>query len=220
MATGSRRYEITYRGPGGHSWNAFGLPSAIHALGRAIAKIGDVQTPSQPKTTFTVGTITGGTSVNSIAADASMLLDLRSASEAELKKLETEVLALLQVAADEENARWGSSAICVEIKLVGDRPAGQQSPDLPIVQAAWAASEAVAVPPEFGPASSTDANLPMSLGIPAIRLCGGGAEGNNHSLDEWYDPANAYRGPQKVFLTLLGLVGVAGVSEPLLAKRG
>ena len=220
LATGSRRYEITYRGPGGHSWNAFGLPSAIHALGRAIAKIGDVQTPSQPKTTFTVGTITGGTSVNSIAADASMLLDLRSASEAELKKLETEVLALLQVAADEENARWGSNAIRVEIKLVGDRPAGQQSPDLPIVQAAWAASEAVVVPPEFGPASSTDANLPMSLGIPAIRLCGGGAEGNNHSLDEWYDPANAYRGPQKIFLTLLGLVGVAGVSQPLLEKRG
>lgn len=220
LATGSRRYEITFRGPGGHSWNAFGLPSAIHALGRAIAKIGDVQTPSRPKTTFTVGTITGGTSVNSIAADASMLLDLRSASEAELKKLETEVLALLQVAADKENARWGSSAIHVEIKLVGDRPAGGQSPDIPIVQAAWAASEAVAVPPEFGPASSTDANLPMSLGIPAIRLCGGGAEGNNHSLDEWYDPANAYRGPQKIFLTLLGLVGVAGVSEPLLAKRG
>ncbi len=220
LATGSRRYEITYRGPGGHSWNAFGLPSAIHALGRAIAKIAEVRTPSQPKTTFTVGTITGGTSVNSIAADASMLLDLRSASEPELKKLETEVLALLQSAADEENARWGSNVIQVEIKLVGDRPAGQQSPDLPIVQAAWAASEAVAVPPEFGPASSTDANLPMSLGIPAIRLCGGGAEGNNHSLDEWYDPANAYRGPQKIFLTLLGLVGVVGVSEPLLEKRG
>ncbi len=219
LATGSRRYEITYRGPGGHSWNAFGLPSAIHALGRAIAKIGEVQTPSQPKTTFTVGTISGGTSVNSIAADASMLLDMRSASETELKKLETEVMELLQAAADEENTRWGSNAISVEIKLVGDRPAGAQSPDLPIVQAAWAASEAVAVPPEFGPASSTDANLPMSLGIPAIRLCGGGAEGNNHSLDEWYDPAGGYRGPQKIFMTLLGLVGVAGLSEPLLRKR-
>jgi acetylornithine deacetylase/succinyl-diaminopimelate desuccinylase-like protein len=218
LATGSRRYEITYRGPGGHSWNAFGLPSAIHALGRAIAKVGDIRTPSQPKTTFTVGTITGGTSVNSIAADASMLLDLRSASEPELKKLETEVMELLQAAAVEENARWGSEAIQVEIKLVGDRPAGQQSPDLPIVQAAWAASAAVDIPPEFGPASSTDANLPMSLGIPAIRLCGGGAEGNNHSLDEWYDPTNGYRGPQKIFMTLLGLVGVAGVSEPLLPK--
>ncbi len=219
LCTGSRRYEITYRGPGGHSWNAFGLPSAIHALGRAIAKISDVQTPSQPKTTFTVGTITGGTSVNSIAADASMLLDMRSASEEELKKLETGVMELLHAAASEENARWSCSDIKVEIKLVGDRPAGQQSPDAPIVQAAWAATEAAGMVPEFGPASSTDANLPLSLGIPAIRLCGGGAEGNNHSLDEWYDPANGYRGPQKIFMTLLGLVGVEGLTEPLLPKR-
>ncbi len=219
LATGSRRYEITYRSPGGHSWNAFGLPSAIHALGRAIAKISDVQTPAEPKTTFTVGVITGGTSVNSIAADATMLLDLRSASEAELEKLEVVVMGLLQAAAAEENTRWGSTAITVDVKLVGDRPAGQQSPEMPIVQAAWAASEAVGVPPEFGPASSTDANLPMSLGIPAIRLCGGGAEGNNHSLDEWYDPTHGYRGPQKVFMTLLGLVGVAGLTEPLLPKR-
>ena len=219
LATGSRRYEITYRGPGGHSWNAFGLPSAIHALGRAIAKIGDVETPTQPKTTFTVGTITGGTSVNSIAAEATMLLDMRSADEGELKKLETKVLGLLEEATAEENARWKSDVIKVEIKLVGDRPAGQQEPTAPIVQAAWAATEAAGMTPEFGPASSTDANLPMSLGIPAIRLCGGGAEGNNHSLDEWYDPATGYRGPQKIFMTLLGLVGVAGLSEPLLPKR-
>ena len=88
-----------------------------------------------------------------------------------------------------------------------------------IVQAAWAATEAVGMTPEFGPASSTDANLPMSLGIPSIRVCGGGAEGNNHSLDEWYDPAEGYRGAQKLFMTLLGLVGVAGLTEPLLAKR-
>lgn len=220
LATGSRRYEITYRGSGGHSWNAFGLPSAIHALGRAIAKIGEVRTPTQPKTTFTVGTITGGTSVNSIAAEASMLLDMRSANEAELKKLETTIMALLDDAAAEENARWNSSDIKVEIKLVGDRPAGQQNPEANIVQAAWAATESVGMIPEFGPASSTDANLPMSLGIPAIRLCGGGAEGHNHSLDEWYDPTNGYRGPQKIFMTLLGLVGVAGLTEPLLAKRG
>lgn len=219
QATGSRRYEISYRGPGGHSWNAFGLPSAIHALGRAIAKIAEVKTPSQPKTTFTVGVISGGTSVNSIAAEATLLLDLRSASEEELKKLEASVMLLLHEAAAEENSRWNSSVITVDIKLVGDRPAGQQSADLPIVQAAWAASEAVGVTPEFGPASSTDANLPMSLGIPAIRLCGGGTEGNNHSLDEWYDPADGYRGPQKVFMTLLGLVGVEGLSKPLLPKR-
>jgi len=220
LATGSRRYEITYRGRGGHSWNAFGLPSAIHALGRAIAKIGEVQTPTEPKTTFTVGTITGGTSVNSIAAEASMLLDLRSASEAELKKLETTVMEMLTEAANEENARWNSNDIKVEIKLVGNRPAGQQAPDANIVQAAWAATEALGIIPEFGPASSTDANLPMSLGIPAIRICGGGREDHNHSLNEWYDPTNGYLGPQKIFLTLLGLVGVAGLTKPLLLKRG
>ena len=220
LCTGSRRYEITYRGSGGHSWNAFGLPSAIHALGRAIAKISEIRTPSQPKTTFTVGTITGGTSVNSIAAEASMLLDMRSAKEEELKKLESAVMVLLDEAAAEENARWDSDDIKVEIKLVGDRPAGEQAPDAPIVQAAWAATEAIGLVPEFGPASSTDANLPLSMGIPAIRICGGGAEGHNHSLDEWYNPTNGYRGPQKVFMTLLGLVGVEGLTEPLLAKRG
>jgi len=218
LATGSRRYEITYRGPGGHSWNAFGIPSAIHALGRAIAKIGDVQTPVEPKTTFTVGTVTGGTSVNSIAAEATMLLDLRSASEEELRKVEMTVMSLLHEAAAEENARWNSSAITVEIKLVGDRPAGQQNPDANIVQAAWVATESIGLAPEFGPASSTDANLPMSLGIPAIRLCGGGSEEHNHSLNEWYDPTNGYYGPQKIFLTLLGWVGVEGISRPLLSK--
>ena len=219
LATGSRRYEVTFHGPGGHSWNAFGLPSAIHALGRAIAKIGNIVTPSDPKTTFTVGTITGGTSVNSIAAEASMLVDLRSASETELKTLENNMLALLEEAATEENSRWNSNAIKVSSKIVGDRPAGQQSPDSPLVQAVWAATQAVGLVPEFGPASSTDANLPMSLGIPSIRLCGGGAEGLNHSLEEWYDPKDGYRGPQKIFMALLGLVGVAGLTEPILPLR-
>ena len=219
LATGSRRYEIKYCGPGGHSWNAFGLPSAIHALGRAIAKIAEVKPPSEPKTTFTVGTITGGTSVNSIAAEAAMLLDMRSASENALAELETAVLLLVQEAATEENARWNNNGIQVKIRLVGDRPAGRQAADAEIVQAAWAATEALGMVPEFGPASSTDANLPISLGIPAIRICGGGAEEHNHSLNEWYDPTNGFRGPQKIFLTLLGLVGMAGLTEPLLASR-
>ena len=216
LATGSLRYKITYKGPGGHSFNAFGLPSAIHALGRAIAKIADIKPPSQPKTTFTVGTASGGTSVNSIAAQASMLIDMRSNCNAELRKLEKTVLALVDAAAAEENARWGSQAITAEIKLVGDRPAGQQAPDAPIVQAAWASTLAVGAKPELSPASSTDANLPISLGIPALRLGGGGAEGNNHSLDEWYDPAGSYLGPQKIFLTALGLAGIDGLTSPLL----
>lgn len=219
LATGSFRYEITYKGPGGHSFNAFGIPSPIHALGRAIAKIAEVRTPAEPKTTFTVGVINGGTSVNSIAAEASLLLDLRSNRQEELQRLEDAVMPLLQAAAGEENARWNSEAITVSVKKVGDRPAGDQCPDAPIVQAAWASALALGEKGELSPASSTDANLPISLGIPALRLGGGGNEGSNHSLGEWFDPAKAYLGPQKVFLTLLGLVGVAEVAGPLLAKK-
>jgi tripeptide aminopeptidase len=219
LATGSFRYEITYRGPGGHSFNAFGIPSPIHALGRAIAKIAEVRTPADPKTTFTVGVVSGGTSVNSIAAEATMLLDLRSNRQEELQKLENTVLPLLKEAAAEENARWQSEAITVEVKKVGDRPAGEQAPNSTIVQAAWASSLALGVKGEHSAASSTDANQPISLGIPSLRLGGGGNDGSNHSLGEWFDPAKAYLGPQKVFLTMLGLVGVSGVTRPLLAKK-
>ncbi|MDR3588239.1 MAG: M20/M25/M40 family metallo-hydrolase [Negativicutes bacterium] len=219
LATGSLRYEITFQGPGGHSWNAFGLPSATHALGRAVAKIADLQTPQQPKTTFTVGTVTGGTSVNSIAAEATMLLDIRSTSQEELRKLEQTIIALVNQAADEENRRWASSAVSVNVKTMGDRPAGQQQPDVAIVQAAWASALAIGRTPELAPASSTDANLPINLGVPALRLGGGGAEGQNHSPGEWYDPAEAYLGPQAIFLTILGLVGVDGLTRPLLPSR-
>jgi tripeptide aminopeptidase len=216
LATGSRRYEITYHGPGGHSFNAFGLPSATHALGRAIAKIANLDTPKQPKTTFTVGTITGGTSVNSIAAAASMLIDMRSDSNEELRKLEKNILACINEASSEENARWNSNEITVNLKLVGDRPAGQQCPNSKIVQAAYAATVALGKDPELSPASSTDANFPMSLGIPSLRLGGGGLAGQNHSLDEWFDPTNSYLGPQKILLTILALVGVVENTQPLL----
>lgn len=218
LATGSRRYEIIYKGPGGHSFGAFGLPSAIHALGRAIAKISDLAVSKEPKTTFTVGEIKGGTSVNSIAAQASMLVDMRSNDSLALKNLEDCVLSCVKTAAEEENARWNSDTIAVEINLVGDRPAGQQAPDTIMVQAAWASTAAIGEKPELGPAGSTDANLPISLGIPAITLGRGGCSGGVHTLDEWFDPKNAYIGPQIIFLTLLALVGVADVTVPLLAK--
>jgi acetylornithine deacetylase/succinyl-diaminopimelate desuccinylase-like protein len=218
LATGSRRYEITYKGPGGHSFGAFGLPSAIHALGRAIAKISDLAVPAEPKTTFTVGAIDGGTSVNSIAAQASMLVDMRSNDSLALTELENNVLACAKAAAEAENTRWNSDAIAVDLKLVGDRPAGQQPPASIMVQAAWASAAAIGEKPELGPAGSTDANLPISLGIPAITLGRGGCSGGVHTLAEWFDPENAYVGPQILFLTLLSLVGVAGVTEPLLVK--
>ena len=218
VAVGSHRYRVTYKGPGGHSFSAFGAPSAIHALGRAIAKVADLKTPSDPKTTFTVGTVKGGTSVNSIASEASMDLDMRSVRMPQLMEVEAAVMAALRDAAAEENARWGSTAISVDIQIVGQRPAGAQRPDSPIIQAALLAVRAVGLAPVMGTPGSTDANMPISLGIPSMAVGRGGANGRVHSIDEWFDPKDAYLGPQKTLLTVLALVGLDGVSKPLLAK--
>jgi tripeptide aminopeptidase len=219
LATGSHRYSITYNGPGGHSFGAFGTPSAIHALGRSIAKIADVKVPSEPKTTFTVGVVSGGTSVNSIAADANMQLDMRSNSEAELLELEDEILGLVQEGALEENKRWQSDQISVQIELVGDRPAASQPADALIVQSGWASAQSIALEPALADPSSTDSNYPMSLGIPSLTTRGGGVAEGTHSPAECFDPTNAYQGPQASFMTILGLVGAAGVSQPLLPNE-
>ena len=220
QATGSRRWRIIYTGPGGHSFSAFGLPSATHALGRAIAKISEVRTTDNPKTTFTVGTLKGGTSVNAIAADAELGLDMRSNSAAELKKLEEQILALAREAAVEENKRWDKpDTIKVEFKLVGDRPAGAGSPDSPMLHAARKGIAAVGAEVKSIMASSTDSNLPISLGIPAVTLGSGGVGGGSHGPGEWYSPVNAWLGPQSQLLTILSLVGVEGVTQPLLPKR-
>ncbi|NHM31453.1 M20/M25/M40 family metallo-hydrolase [Neobacillus terrae] len=219
LATGSRRYHVTYTGTGGHSFGDFGKPSAIHALGRAIAKISDIQTPKEPKTTFNVGTINGGTSVNTISAKAEMLIDMRSVSPDALKALEDKVIDILKMAADDENKRWETNDIQVDIKLVGDRPAGSQPGDSVIVQAALASAEALGFEPILDEPSSTDSNVPISLGVPAVTLGGGGKFGGCHTLEEYYDPTNAFYGVQKIFLTMLGLVGVENVSEPLLIKK-
>src|SRR6478609_3296944 len=220
QATGSHRYEMIFKGPGGHSFQEFGLPSAIHAMGRAIAKISDLQTPSEPKTTFTVGTVSGGTSVNAIAAEARMTVDMRSNSTDELLKLEARLLDLVKQAVVEENARWNSDKITVEIKLIGDRPAGIVEMDSPIVQATQRAVAAIARGPRATFAgSSTDSNIAMSLGIPAVTIGGGGEGGNWHSRNEWYRPVDAYFGPQNALLTILMLTGLDGATKPALAVR-
>lgn len=220
QATGSRRFRIIYTGPGGHSFSAFGLPSATHALGRAIAKISEVRTVDQPKTTFTVGTLKGGTSVNAIAAEAELGLDMRSNSAVELKKLEDQIMALAREAADDENKRWDKKdVIKVEFKLVGDRPAGAGQLDSPTVQAARRAVATVGGEVKAVTASSTDSNLPISLGIPAVTLGSGGVGGGSHGPGEWFSPINAWLGPQSTLLTVLSLVGVEGVTEPLLPVR-
>lgn len=219
LGTGSHRYEVTFKGPGGHSYAAFGrVPSAIHGMGRAIAKISDIQTPSYPKTTFTVGTVGGGTSVNTIAPDARMAVDIRSDAMAPLLETEKKILAAVDEAVAEENQRWGVQSLSVSHKLIGDRPGGQTASDALIVQAAVRANRAQGRKTILGGAS-TDANVPMSLGIPAIVMGGGGKTGGFHALSEWIDLTDAWQGAQTSLMTVLGLVGVRGVSEPLLEKR-
>jgi acetylornithine deacetylase/succinyl-diaminopimelate desuccinylase-like protein len=220
QATGSHRYEMIFRGPGGHSFQEFGLPSAIHAMGRAIAKISELQPPKEPKTTFTVGTVVGGTSVNAIAGEARMAVDMRSDSTEELLKLEARLLDLVKDAVKEENARWNSDKIAVEIKLIGDRPAGIVALDSPIVQATQRAVAVVTGAPRVTFAgSSTDSNWAMSRGIPAVTIGGGGEGGNWHSRNEWYRPVDAYFGPQNALLTILVLTGLDGVTSPALQLR-
>ena len=219
LAVGSHRYRATFKGPGGHSFGAFGRPSAIHAMGRAIAKIAEVQTPRQPKTTFTVGTVDGGTSVNAIAGLAVMELDMRSVENPSLLEVEGKIMKAIDDAVAEENARWGSKAITVDVKLVGDRPAGVQSPNTPIVQAAVLGVSAVGLKPVLDQPGSTDSNFPISLGIPSVTIGRGGRNENNHAFTESFDPKDAYLGVQKSLLTVLSLVGIEGVAPPLLAQR-
>ncbi len=216
--TGSRRFEFHFKGPGGHSFGAFGLASAIHAMGRAIAKIGDIETPSLPKTTYTVGTVTGGTSVNSIAADAIFALDMRSNDAEELAKLEAQIKAAALLAVAEENARWNNGEISVDFNLIGDRPVGLTPTSSPLVQVAALAFDTVGIELRGLGISSTDSNVPMSLGIPAITIAGGGNGGGAHSPDEWFVPTDSHVGPQTAFLVTLALAGVVGITEPLLEE--
>jgi tripeptide aminopeptidase len=220
QSTGSHRYEMIFKGPGGHSFQEFGLPSAIHAMGRAIAKISELQTPAEPRTTFTVGTVRGGTSVNAIAAEARMAVDMRSNSTEELLKLEEKLLGLVKQAVVEENARWNTDKISVEINMIGDRPAGIVEMDSPIVQATQRAVSTIARGPKVTFAgSSTDSNIAMSLGIPAVTIGGGGEGGNWHSRNEWYKPTDAWMGPQSALITVLMLSGLDGVTKPALGVR-
>ncbi|MDR0466647.1 MAG: M20/M25/M40 family metallo-hydrolase [Deltaproteobacteria bacterium] len=221
QATGSHRYEAIFTGPGGHSFAAFGkVPSAIHAMGRAIAKIADLQTPADPKTTFTVGVVTGGASINSIAGEARMKLDMRSNGKEELLAVEKEAMAAIHAAVDEENRRWNTQAkIAVELKPLGVRPAGLVPADSLIVQAAAASLNALGMSLKALSAASTDSNVGISLGIPSLTIGKGGISGAGHSLTEWYEHKDAYKGAQNALLLMLGLVGMDGAGKPLLEAR-
>jgi acetylornithine deacetylase/succinyl-diaminopimelate desuccinylase-like protein len=219
QATGSRRWEFQFTGPGGHSFGNFGNPSAVHALGRAVARIADLSVPTAPKTTFNVGVISGGTGVTAIAAAATMQVDLRSNSADELKVVEDKLQAIVTEAVAAENARWNSGAVRVERKLVGDRPASVEIPGHSVADAATGAYLALGLESPRHDFASTDANVPLGLGIPAVTLNGGGIGDKAHSPDEWYEHVNAWQGPQILLLTTLQLSGVSGTAKPSLKVR-
>ena len=197
-AVGSNRYRVTYQGPGGHSYGAFGMPNPIHALGRAIAAIADIQVPATPKTTFNVGVIEGGTSVNTISPSGAMDVDMRSESAKALADIDAKFQGAIRGALAAENARWPSSRVRISMKIdtIGIRAAGAQPDSAYIVQAAINAGKSLGFTPRTS-ASSTDANLPMSLGIPAITIDGGGDGQGAHATSESYDDGDrGWLGPQ------------------------
>ena len=215
-ALASRRMEITITGPGGHSWSDFGVPNPIDALARGIAVFVKTPAPDSPRTTFNIGSIEGGTSVNSIPATAVIKVDLRSEAEPEILKLESALRRAIQHGVDEEmqaardRGAASSAGLSIQTKVLGVRPGGELEENSPLLAAVQKADDYLGNRARIE-RSSTDANIPLSLGIPAIALGAGGSSGGAHSLKEWYDPTGREIGMQRVLLTLLQ---VAGLNPP------
>ena len=215
-AVGSHRYTISFEGPGGHSYSAFGMTNPMHAMGRAIAKVAALEVPSGARTTFNVGVVRGGTSVNTITALAQLEIDLRSESATNLAEMDRRIRAAVAAGVADELARWPNSRAPISVKYdtIGIRPTGGQADDAFIVRTAMAAATRLDGGPQWTPqtdATSSDSNIPISLGIPAITINGGGRGGGSHGTEEFYqETADSYRGPQFALLIVTALAGVAG----------
>lgn len=208
-ALASKRLEVVISGPGGHSWSDFGMPNPIHALARGVARFAKTRVAEKPRSSINVGEIHGGTSVNSIPARASIKVDIRSESEAEIERLERALRDAIQAGVDEEmaQARTNDVRLAIEFRELGVRPGGELPEDSPLLAAVRSADRFLGNRSRIE-RSSTDANVPLALGIPAITLGGGGQGGGAHSLQEWYDPAGRELGLKRILLTLLLLTGV------------
>lgn len=216
MGLGSHRYRVTYVGPGGHSWGAFGLANPAHAMGRAIRHFQDGADPytrTAPfRTSYNVGRVGGGTSVNSVPFEAWMEIDMRSEGVETLEAVDAILQGAVQRALAEENdLRTRGEPLTVEVDMIGDRPSGEIAEDHPFVQQAAAVTRALGMEPSFG-RSSTDSNIPISMGIPAITVGGGGQGVGAHSLGEWFRNDEGPVGIQRVLLIVLAQVGVAQTS--------
>jgi tripeptide aminopeptidase len=210
-ALGSKRYRVTFKGPGGHSYGDFGMVNPIYALAKAIDKFSKMQVPATPTTTFSVGVIGGGTSVNSIPFESWMELDMRSESPEELAKEGETFIGLMHEAADEENRAQSTDRgkIEVEMKLIGDRPSGMTPVDSTIVRTASAVIRAFGMQPSYN-TGSTDSNIPISLRIPAITIDSGGTGGRAHALDEWIDVEKT-SSLQGMYIAMAMLLSLAGI---------
>ncbi len=208
-ALGSRRYRVLLRGAGGHSWADFGVSNPIHALGRAISRLASYPAPELPRTTFNIGRIEGGSSVNAIPGEAIMEVDLRSSSADELLRLDAFFRRSVREAVDEENAMRRKVDLPLELnlQLIGNRPTGETAPESPIVKLAQEATRVLGFRTRLDQAS-TDSNIPISMGIPAITLGAGGTSGNSHTLDEWYDPRGREIGLKRALMVIIGTVGI------------
>jgi len=187
-ALGSRRYHIAYRGAGGHSWAAFGIPNAVHAAAAAAAMLASLPLPKTPRTTLSVSRIGGGTSINSIPEEGWLEVDLRSTSAVVLDRFDREIRIVVRAAAQQENARRATATppLAYDVIVIGDRPSGEISADHPLVLSAIEATQLIDREPELATAS-TDANVPIAAGIPAIAIGAGGRGGDAHTPGEWYD---------------------------------
>ncbi len=209
QALGSRRFEVTFRAPGGHSWSDFGVPNPIVLLARALSRFSQVTVPESPRTTFNIGVIHGGTSVNSIPEAAAARVDLRSASMEELHKLEERLRECVNEAWSEMplSFRSGEPRVRFAIESIGDRPAAELPGDARILQVLRAVDTHLRIK-SIARLASTDANVPLSLGKEATTIGAGGDGGSAHTLREWFDCANRDLGLKRILLTLLALTGV------------
>jgi tripeptide aminopeptidase len=210
-ALASRREEVVISGPGGHSWSDFGMPNPINALVRGSVRFINTKVPTAPRTTFNLGQIEGGTSVNSIPYEATLKVDLRSENEEEITRMEVALRDCMAAGVKDEmdNARDRTRGkLEWKMNLIGSRPGGELALDSPLLDALRAADDFIANKSR-NERSSTDANIPLSMGIAAIAIGAGGNGGGAHSLQEWYDPSEREMGLKRVLLTLLGASGLA-----------
>ncbi len=208
-ALGSKRYRVTFSGPGGHSWAAFGVANPANAVGRAAALLADLPTPHVPRTTCAVVRLGGGTGLNSIPQEAWLDLDLRSEDPKALAQLDVTVRAAYERALDDENRRRasGTAPLRLDAQLMGDRPSGVTPRAHPLVQAALAANRALGRDSELA-CASTDANVPIALGIPAIALGAGGKAGDAHLATEWFENVDGVLGVVRALLVTCAMAEV------------